>query len=352
MFEPILGRTMDAFIDDMVGELRKKFGTYGNETRDQSQPRTNHSDQQPRHSKNCEGCSETNWDDEGELLYVYLSISKYAISSVLLREKLMHYFQAHPIAVYPEFRLKNILSKADLSSKLSKWAIELGQSYIKFLPRAAIKGQVLDDFVAEFSPQAMSLERGCLVSAHERRENSEVGPPKNQSTLGDPEVIQEPPQNAKPTTDGEMTGVLKEELAELRKSSELCPNDLPKYTWKDVGEELAELQEGAELCPLKILPKVYLVIFAIRLANTDDLDYKIYSIEAAKFQGDSQSRLEDLQEAPGQTGGFSWSIAWKKDMIRKFAFQDHTQSITKLPKIGHLEAVVKFILPQARRTQD
>ena len=56
---------------------------------------------------------------------------------------------------------------------------------------------------------------------------------------------------------------IREELAELRKSFELCPNDLPKYTWKDVGEELAELQEGAELCPLKILPKVYLVIFAI-----------------------------------------------------------------------------------------
>ena len=87
-----------------------------------------------------------------ELLYVYLVVSKHAASSILLREvdgeqcpiyfvsktftdcktrylpleklvlalvlisqKLMHYFQVHPITVYTEFLLKNILSKADLS---------------------------------------------------------------------------------------------------------------------------------------------------------------------------------------------------------------------------------------------
>ena len=127
--------------------------------------------------------------DEEELLYVYLAILEHAVSSVTLREvdeerhpiyfisktftdcqmrylpleklvldlvltsqKLMHYFQAHPIAVYIEFPLKNIFSKVDLSGRLSKWAIKLGQSDIKFLPKAAIKGQVLADFVAEFSP--------------------------------------------------------------------------------------------------------------------------------------------------------------------------------------------------------
>ena len=115
--------------------------------------------------------------NEGELLYVYLVISEHAISSVLLGEvdgeqcpiylvnktftdcqiryllseklilvliltslKLMHYFQAHPIAVYTEFPLTNIFPKADLFSHLSKFAIELGQSNIKFLPRVAIIG--------------------------------------------------------------------------------------------------------------------------------------------------------------------------------------------------------------------
>ena len=62
----------------------------------------------------------------------------------------MHYIQSHLIAVYIEFLLKNIFSNADLSEQLSKWVVVLGQSDIKFLPRAAIKGQVLADFVAKF----------------------------------------------------------------------------------------------------------------------------------------------------------------------------------------------------------
>ena len=78
----------------------------------------------------------------------------------------MHYFQAHPIAVYIDFLLKHILSKADLSGRLSKWVVKLGQSDIQFLPRVAIKGQVLVDFVAEFSPQAVSLEKACLAYTH------------------------------------------------------------------------------------------------------------------------------------------------------------------------------------------
>ena len=114
--------------------------------------------------------------DEGELFYVYLVVSEHTVSSVLLREvakeqcpiyfvskmltdfqtrylpleklilalivtsrKLKHYFQAHPISIYTEYPLKDILSKADLSGRLSKWSIELRQFDIKFSPRVAIK---------------------------------------------------------------------------------------------------------------------------------------------------------------------------------------------------------------------
>ncbi|GFZ00573.1 hypothetical protein Acr_14g0002080 [Actinidia rufa] len=101
----------------------------------------------------------------------YLPLEKFVLALVVTSRKLMHYFQVHPIAVYTEFLLKNILSKADLSDRLSKWAVELGQSDIKFLPRAAIKGQVLTDFVTEFSPRAVSPEQGSLASAH-RKEKS------------------------------------------------------------------------------------------------------------------------------------------------------------------------------------
>ena len=98
MFDPILGKNMDAYIDDMVvkskeesdhirdltevfailkthklrhnkvclrGELRKVLRTFGDKVRDQSKHKINHSDQQPRQPKNYEGGSEANWDDNG-----------------------------------------------------------------------------------------------------------------------------------------------------------------------------------------------------------------------------------------------------------------------------------------------
>ena len=84
----------------------------------------------------------------------------------------MHYFQAHPIAVYTKSSLKNILSKANLSRRLTKWAIELGQPDIKFLSRTTIKGQVFTDFVAEFLTRAMSPEQESFASARIREESS------------------------------------------------------------------------------------------------------------------------------------------------------------------------------------
>ncbi|XP_057465711.1 uncharacterized protein LOC130755326 [Actinidia eriantha] len=120
--------------------------------------------------------------DEGELLHVYLAVSEHAtrylpleklvLALVVTSRKLMHYFQAHPISVYTEFPLKAILMKADLTGRLSKWSLELGQYDISFLPRAAIKGQVLADFVAEFSPRPKILEQ-IQSTPSERGENSQ-----------------------------------------------------------------------------------------------------------------------------------------------------------------------------------
>ena len=70
----------------------------------------------------------------------HFPLEKLVLALIMTSRKLMHYFQAHPIAVYTEFSLKNILSKEGLSRRLSKWVIKLGQSDINFLPRVAIKG--------------------------------------------------------------------------------------------------------------------------------------------------------------------------------------------------------------------
>ncbi|XP_076889005.1 uncharacterized protein LOC143539622 [Bidens hawaiensis] len=44
---------------------------------------------------------------------------------------------------------QNVLSKPELSGRLAKWAIELGEHSIEYKPRPEIKGQVLADFVTE-----------------------------------------------------------------------------------------------------------------------------------------------------------------------------------------------------------
>jgi hypothetical protein len=54
--------------------------------------------------------------------------------------------------------MKKILQKPDLSSRLVNWSIELGQFDIEFHPRTSIKGQVLADFLLEFSNTPESEE--------------------------------------------------------------------------------------------------------------------------------------------------------------------------------------------------
>ncbi|XP_057505747.1 uncharacterized protein LOC130789037 [Actinidia eriantha] len=168
--------------------------------------------------------------DEGELLHVYLAVSEHAVSSVLLREvakeqrpiyfvskmmtdcqtrylqleklvlalivtsrKLMHYFQAHPISVYTEYPLKDILLKADLTGRLSKWSLELGQFDIKFSSRMAIKGQVLADFVAEFSPKSESPEHIQLRPPQSKDDDLRGISPELQELNGNTEVDSGPP---------------------------------------------------------------------------------------------------------------------------------------------------------------
>ncbi|XP_056843153.1 uncharacterized protein LOC130495701 [Raphanus sativus] len=59
--------------------------------------------------------------------------------------------QAYQIVVVTSFPIKAVLHKPEVSGRLAKWAIELGEYDVIFRPATAIKSQVLADFVAEFS---------------------------------------------------------------------------------------------------------------------------------------------------------------------------------------------------------
>ena len=125
---------------------------------------------------------------EGELLTLYLAVSDFSTSVVLVRDKervqhsvyycsralrgaeerypkmeklilalvtaarkLRPYFQAHTIEVPTEYPMKQVLHKPETFRRLMKWAIELSEFDIRYKPKIAIKGQILADFVMEFT---------------------------------------------------------------------------------------------------------------------------------------------------------------------------------------------------------
>ncbi|KAL0402048.1 UNVERIFIED_CONTAM: hypothetical protein Slati_4234700 [Sesamum latifolium] len=123
-----------------------------------------------------------------EILYLYLSIAPQAVSSVLLQEedgkqlsiyyvskvlneaegrytpiekmalalvvtarRLRPYFLSHPIGVKTNTPLKQTLGKPDTSGRLVKWAVELSEYDISYLPRMTNKAQALADFISEMT---------------------------------------------------------------------------------------------------------------------------------------------------------------------------------------------------------
>ncbi|KAL5570324.1 hypothetical protein UlMin_026899 [Ulmus minor] len=81
----------------------------------------------------------------------YPEIEKLALALMVAARKLRPYFQAHTIIIPTKFPLKQVFQKPEASGRLANWSIELGEFDIQFKPRIAIKGQVLADFIVEFT---------------------------------------------------------------------------------------------------------------------------------------------------------------------------------------------------------
>ena len=125
---------------------------------------------------------------KGELLTLYLAVSDFSTSAILVRDKdrvqhlvyycsralrgaeeryprmeklilalvttaqnLRPYFQDHTIEILTEYPMKLVLHKPETSGRLMKWAIELREFDIRYKPKTAIKGQVLADFIMKFT---------------------------------------------------------------------------------------------------------------------------------------------------------------------------------------------------------
>ena len=62
----------------------------------------------------------------------YLPLKILALALVSATQKLWYYFQAHTIVVLTDQPLKALFRKADLTGKISKWAIELSEFDVQF----------------------------------------------------------------------------------------------------------------------------------------------------------------------------------------------------------------------------
>ena len=81
----------------------------------------------------------------------YPRMEKLILALVTTARKLRPYFQAHTIEIPIEYPMKQVLHKPETLGRLMKWAIELSEFDIRYKPKTAIKGQILVDFVMEFT---------------------------------------------------------------------------------------------------------------------------------------------------------------------------------------------------------
>ena len=132
----------------------------------------------------------------GEPLYIYLSVTKKAISLVLVREeekqqkpvyyvsktlqgaevryqkieklafalvisarRLLPCFQSHHIIVLIEHPIRQVLRKPDLTVRMIAWLVELSELSLEYRPWGPIKAQVLTDFIVELSPPVTDEEK-------------------------------------------------------------------------------------------------------------------------------------------------------------------------------------------------
>ena len=78
-------------------------------------------------------------------------MEKLALALITAAQKLKPYFQAHIIVVLTDQPLKKAMSSPEAAGRMALWATELSEFDVQYRPQTAIKGQVVADFIAEYT---------------------------------------------------------------------------------------------------------------------------------------------------------------------------------------------------------
>ena len=78
-------------------------------------------------------------------------MEKLAFTLVTVVRKLKPYFQAYTIVVLTDKPLQRAMGSPDVAGRMALWAVKLSEFDIQYRPHTAIKGQVVANFIAEFT---------------------------------------------------------------------------------------------------------------------------------------------------------------------------------------------------------
>ena len=81
----------------------------------------------------------------------YPRMEKLALTLMIAARKLKPYFQAHVIIVLTDQPLKKAMSSPEAAGRMALWAIELSKFDVRYRPQTSMKGQVVADFIAEYT---------------------------------------------------------------------------------------------------------------------------------------------------------------------------------------------------------
>ncbi|XP_022031141.1 uncharacterized protein LOC110932090 [Helianthus annuus] len=105
----------------------------------------------------------------------YMPLEKLALALVFASRRLRRYFQGHKVTLVTDQPLQKVLRKPELSGRLAKWAVELGEHSLEFKHGTAMKGQILADFLAEVpEDEERELLKWEALEEEERKREDEA----------------------------------------------------------------------------------------------------------------------------------------------------------------------------------